>query len=72
MTQVDDIGDSQATEVGDDDELVGLAAIASYTAGRTGIVIAFNSNRSDANGGGSEDRLRLRGPSRTNGSPGSG
>ena len=70
-TQVDDMGDSQATEVGDENELVGPTAIASYTVDRAGIVIALNSNRSDANGGRSEDSLRLREPSRTNGSPGS-
>ena len=71
LTQVDDIGDSQATEVGNDNELVGPTAIASYTADRAGIVIALNLNRSDANSGRSEDSLRLREPSRTNGSPGS-
>ena len=38
----------------------------------SGLVIAFNSNRSDEESGQSEDRLQLRGPSRTNGSPGRG
>ena len=69
-TQVDDMGDSQATEVGDGTDSE-PAAIASRAADGARVVIAFNSNRSDANSGRSEDSLRLREPSRTNGSPGS-
>ena len=69
-TQVDDLGDSQATEIGDYDDLVRPSVVASRTVDSAGVVIACNSNRSDANSGRSEDRLKLREPSRKNGSPG--
>ena len=72
LTQVD-IGDSQTTDVGDGGD---IAEVDGPTVSRrvdgSGLVIAFNSNRSDEESGQSEDRLQLRGPSRTNGSPGRG
>ena len=71
-TQVDDL-DSQATEVGDDDESVRPRMVASRTVDSAGIVIAFsNLNRSDDSSGRSGDGLQPRGPSRMNGSPGRG
>ena len=73
LTQVDDLGDSQATLVGDDTDTVDTSSpLASRTVDGAGVDIAFNSNRSDEESGRSEDRLQLRGPSRTNGSPGRG
>ena len=73
-TQVDDLGDSQATLVGDDDEVIAgtSSPLASRAIDGAGIVIAFTSNRSDEDGGRSEDGLQPRGPSRMNGSPGRG
>ena len=73
-TQVDDLGDSQATLVGEDDpESVDASLpLVSRTVDHAGVVIAFNSNRSDEDGGRSEDSPQPRGPSRTNGSPGRG
>ena len=72
-TQVDDLGDSQATLVGDDDDIVNASLpLASRTVDGAGVVIAFNSNRSDEDGGGSEEGTQPRGPSRMNGSPGRG
>ena len=70
-TQVDDTGDSQATEIGDDDVLV-TASIAEARRAADGadIEIALDSNRSDINSGRSDDQSRLREPSRMNGSPG--
>ena len=74
LTQVDDLGDSQATLVGEDDaELVNASLpLVSRTVDNAGVVIAFNSNRSDEDSGRSEDRSQPRGPSRMNGSPGRG
>ena len=72
LTQVD-TGDSQTTDVGDGGD---IAEVDGPTVSRrvdgSGLVIAFNSNRSDEESGRSEDRLQLRGPSRKNGSPGRG
>ena len=42
------------------------ALLASRTVDSSGIFIAFDSNRYDEDSGGGEDRLQLRGPSRTN------
>ena len=73
MTQVDDLGDSQATLVGDDTEIVDTSSpLVSRTVDGAGVDIAFNSNRSDEDGGRSEDSSQPRGPSRMNGSPGRG
>ena len=73
-TQVDDLGDSQATLVGEDDpESVDASLpLVSRTVDHVGVVIEFNSNRSDEDGGRSEESPQPRGPSRTNGSPGRG
>ena len=73
-TQVDDLGDSQATLVGDDDDIEVSASLPlpSHIVDGAGVVIAFNSNRSDEDGGRSEDSSQPRGPSRMNGSPGRG
>ena len=72
-TQVDDLGDSQATLVGDDDiEVNASLPLASHAVDGVDVVIAFNSNRSDEDGGGSEEGSQPRGPSRMNGSPGRG
>ena len=72
-TQVDDTGDSQATLVGDDIEIVDTSStLVSRTVDGAGVEIAFNSNRSDADGGRSEEGSQPRGPSRMNGSPGRG
>ena len=72
LTQVD-IGDSQTTDIGDGGD---IAEVDGPTVSRrvddSGLVIAFNSNRSDEESGRSEDRPQLCGPSRTNGSPGRG
>ena len=72
--QVDDLGDSQATLVGDDDiELVNTSSpLVSHTVDGAGLVIAFNSNRFDEDGGRSGEGSQPRGPSRMNGSPGLG
>ena len=72
--KVDDLGDSQATLVGDDDDIEVNASLplASRTVDGAGVDIAFNSNRSDEDGGRSEDSSQPRGPSRMNGSPGRG
>ena len=51
LTQVDDLGDSQATLVGDDTDIVDTSSpLASRTVDGAGVVIAFNSNRSDEDG----------------------
>ena len=51
LTQVDDLGDSQATLVGDDTEIVDTSSpLVSRTVDGAGVVIAFNSNRSDEDG----------------------
>ena len=71
-----DLGDSQTTLVGDDDtELVNThtsSPLVSHTVDGAGLVIAFNSNRFDEDGGRSGEGSQPRGPSRMNGSPGRG
>ena len=57
----------------DDPESVDASLpLVSRTVDHAGVVIEFNSNRSDEDGGRSEDSPQPRGPSRTNGSPGRG
>ena len=65
---------AQATLVGDDDDIEVNASLplAGRNVDGAGVVIAFNSNRSDEDGGRSEDSSQPRGPSRMNGSPGRG
>ena len=72
LTQVD-IGDSQTTDVGDGGDIAEVdgPAVRRRVDG-SGLVIAFNSNRSDEDGGRSGERSQPRGPSRMNGSPGRG
>ena len=72
LTQVD-TGDSQTTDVGDGGDIAevdGPTVSRRVDGSSLHVVIAFNSKRSDEDGGRSEDRLQPRGPSRMNGSPG--
>ena len=72
LTQVSDQQeDSQVTEVGDDDEADSQARLSSaiVSTNAAGVVIAFDSNRSPEDGGGSGREVLERAPSRTNGVP---